>query len=90
MRVSDWMGRVDKAFVLPKGRGKLTRPRYPRVIAGVCSGVAEHFGWDLAVLRFVVVVLTFASSGLLLLGYALGWVLIPEGMRALPSGRTAS
>ena len=89
-----WMGRLmvrlEQAFVFPKGRGgRLVRPRFPRVIAGVCSGLAEQYGWDVRVLRFVVVVLTMASSGLLLLGYLLAWVLIPEGARALP-GATAS
>ncbi len=89
-----WMGRLrrglERAFVFPKGRGgRLVRPRSPRVIAGVCSGLAEQYGWDPRLLRFVVVVLTVASSGLLLLFYVLAWVLIPEGARALP-GATAS
>lgn len=87
-RAPDWFSNfvkhVEQAFTVPKGRGRLVRPRHPRVIAGVCSGVAEYFGWDVAVLRVLVVVFTVGTPGLLMLGYGLGWVLIPEGMYALP------
>jgi len=86
--VPDWFSRfmqeVERAFTVPKGRGKLMRPRYPRVIGGVCSGIAEYFGWNVVVLRVLALVFTVATSGLLILGYALGWVLIPEGSYALP------
>ena len=35
--------------------GQLTRPRYPRMIAGVCSGFALHYGWDLSLVRVIAV-----------------------------------
>jgi phage shock protein PspC (stress-responsive transcriptional regulator) len=93
-RAPDWFSSfvkdVERVFTMPKGRGKLIRPRYPRVIAGVCSGIAEYFGWDVAVLRVLVVVFTVATSGFLILGYGLGWVLIPEGSYALPGDVGAS
>jgi phage shock protein C len=71
-------------------RGPLIRPRHSRMIAGVCSGIAAYFGWDLSVLRILVVVFTVATSGFLIIGYVAGWVLIPEGSFALPEDTGAS
>ena len=83
---------IEEAFVLPKGRGKLVRPRYPRRIAGVCSGLAEYFGWNLAGVRVMFVVCSVASSGLIAVLYAVLWVVIPEGSFELTenAGTTAS
>lgn len=83
---------VEAMFVFPKGRGRLERPRFPRKIAGVCSGLAEHFGWNAAFLRILFVVLALCSSGGLVLGYLAAWVLIPEGSYELTerAGMTAS
>jgi len=55
---------------------RLYRSRDSRVIAGVCGGIAEYFGWDPAVVR-----LAFLAS-LLLPGpqaviYLVAWILVP-------------
>ena len=86
------ISRVESLLVFPKGRGKLLRPRYPRKIAGVCSGLAEHFGWDANFLRILFVVFSITSWGALVLAYAAAWVLIPEGSYELTerAGMTAS
>ena len=87
-RAPDWFSNfvkyVEQAFAVPKGTGRLVRSQHPRVIAGVCSGIADYFGWNVAVLRVLVVLFTVGTSGFLMLGYGLGWVLIPEGTYALP------
>ena len=49
------------------------------MIAGVCSGIAEYFGWDIALTRvgFVVVsVLSTAFPGILV--YIAAALIIPE------------
>ena len=86
------VGELDEAFTFPKGRGTLVRPRYPRGIAGVCSGLADYFGWNLTGVRVMFVVCSVASSGLIALLYAVLWVLIPEGRYELTenAGKTAS
>lgn len=58
-------------------RPRLERPRQDRAIAGVASGLARHFGIDVAWVRigFVVAAL-FGGSGILL--YIVGWLAIPE------------
>ena len=71
---------LERAFQMPKGRGgRLVRPRVQRKLAGVCSGLAVHFGWDVTLLRVLIIVLTVASTGLMIVAYAAAWVLIPEG-----------
>ena len=84
---SRFAAKLEDAFQFPKGSGgKLVRPRSPRKLAGVCSGLAEHFGLDVTLLRVLAVVLTVASTGLMVVAYAAAWVLIPEGQYSLPEG----
>jgi phage shock protein C len=63
--------------------GQLTRPRYPRMIAGVCSGFALHYGWDLSMVR-VVTALTILLTGVGLFAYLAAWIIIPDAPYALP------
>ncbi len=96
----DWSGR---AFLAPRaargdagpvvmGRapfpGQLTRPRYPRMIAGVCSGLALHYGWDLSVVR-VICALMIVLTGVGLFAYLAAWIIIPEAPYALPQNGPA-
>ena len=70
--------------------GQLTRPRYPRVIAGVCSGFALHYGWDLSLLRVLAVVALLFSGGTAAILYFAAWIIIPEAPYALPDGNAGS
>ena len=56
---------------------KLARPRNDRMIAGVCSGIARHNGWDTGTLR-VISVLSFLVPGPNVLIYIALWVLMPS------------
>ena len=61
------------------GSGKvLVRRRDNRIIAGVCSGVADYVGIDVNLLRVLVVLLTMFTVGTGLLAYAIAWILIPD------------
>jgi phage shock protein C len=63
--------------------GQLTRPRYPRVLGGVCSGLALHYGWDVSLVRLIwVLCILFAGTGILV--YLIAWIVIPEAPYALP------
>ena len=62
---------------------KLVRPRSPRMIAGVCAGLAMHFGWNLDIVRVVTVILGLCS-GIGVVAYLVCWVVIPEAQYALP------
>ena len=59
---------------------RLTRSNN-RMIAGVCSGIAEYFGWDITLVRIVYVLATFFtvfSGGIV---YLILWLIMPEVKR---------
>ena len=57
---------------------RLTRSRN-KMIAGVCAGIAEYFGWEVTLFRVVYVVvsiLSVAFPGILV--YLVLWVVMPR------------
>jgi phage shock protein PspC (stress-responsive transcriptional regulator) len=57
---------------------RLTRSR-DKMIAGVCAGIAEYFGWEVTLFRVVFVVvsiLSVAFPGILV--YLVLWVVMPK------------
>lgn len=57
---------------------RLTRSR-DKMIAGVCAGIAEYFGWDVTLFRVVFVlasILSVAFPGILV--YLVLWVVMPQ------------
>ena len=56
---------------------RLYRSRSDRKIAGVCGGIAEHFGWDPTLVRLGWLLLTLmGGSGVLI--YLILWLVMPE------------
>jgi phage shock protein C len=53
------------------------------MIAGVCSGFALHYGWDLSLVR-VITALAIVFTGVGLFVYLAAWIIIPEAPYALP------
>ncbi len=66
-------------------RSQIVRPRSPRMVAGVCSGVAIHFGWDVALVRILFAVFLCFTLMTGLLVYLAAWVLLPDAQFALPT-----
>lgn len=62
----------------------LVRPQVGRQIAGVCIGLAQANGWDVAVVRILAVIGFFFSGGLVAVAYLAGWIGIPEEPYQLP------
>lgn len=56
---------------------KLTRSNN-RMLAGVCAGLAEYFGWDVTVVRLIYALATIFTvfSGVII--YAVLWLVMPE------------
>jgi len=57
---------------------RLVRSRN-KMIAGVCAGIAEHFGWDTTLFRVVFVlvsILSVAFPGILV--YLVLWAVMPK------------
>lgn len=57
---------------------RLTRPRSGRWIGGVCAGVANYFGWDVAILRLAYLLLTFGTAFCGIPVYLILWICMPE------------
>ena len=55
---------------------RLYRSRTDRKIAGVCGGLAAHFGMDPVIPRLIWVVFALAA-GMGLLAYIICWLVIP-------------
>ena len=54
------------------------RPRVGRMIAGVCIGLAQAYGWDVVTVRILTVIAFFCSAGLVSVAYVACWVGIPD------------
>jgi phage shock protein C len=67
---------------------KLTRSTDDRMLAGVCGGLAVHFGIDPTIVRVIFVLLSvFGGGGLVL--YVAMWLLVPPASEvAAASGAT--
>ena len=52
--------------------------RDDRMVAGVCSGVADYLGLDPTLVRLLTVVLAIFSVGTAALAYVAAWILMPE------------
>ncbi|KPL15214.1 MAG: hypothetical protein AMS23_05300 [Bacteroides sp. SM1_62] len=57
---------------------KLTRSNN-RIIAGVCAGIAEWLGWDIALVRLLYLILSIFSAGFPgVIAYIILWIIMPE------------
>ena len=70
--------------VQPPVSRPLVRPHFGRTIAGVCIGLAQAYGWDLALVRVLAVVGFFFSGGLVAVAYLACWIGIPEEPYQVP------
>lgn len=55
----------------------LTRPRDGTVIAGVCAGLADRFGWNVGLVRLVFL-LSCLLPGPQFLAYVALWIIMPR------------
>lgn len=55
----------------------LRRPRQGRVIAGVCAGLAQRFGWSTTIVRLLFV-LSILLPGPQVIIYVIMWIVIPS------------
>jgi phage shock protein C len=57
---------------------RLTRRSNDRMVAGVCSGVADYLGLDVTLVRLLTVVAAIFSVGAVAVAYIAAWILMPE------------
>jgi phage shock protein PspC (stress-responsive transcriptional regulator) len=58
-------------------RPPFSRPRRQRVIAGVCAGIARHYGWSRSLVRLGFLVSCLLPGPQVVLYIAL-WILMPK------------
>jgi phage shock protein PspC (stress-responsive transcriptional regulator) len=57
---------------------RLTRNSENAVLGGVCSGVAEHFGLDVTLVRLLTVLGVVFGFGSVAVAYIVTWILLPK------------
>ncbi|MCB0896937.1 MAG: PspC domain-containing protein [Nocardioidaceae bacterium] len=57
---------------------RLVRRRDDRMVAGVCSGLADHLGVDVTLMRILAVAAVVFTGGAALVAYLAAWILMPE------------
>lgn len=77
--MSDGFDLDDPAGETDLTPNRLTRSRSDRMIAGVCGGIAEYFGWDPTLVRIVYVIGSLLSAAFPgTLAYIILWVVMPD------------
>ncbi|MCE1156439.1 MAG: DUF2807 domain-containing protein [Bacteroidales bacterium] len=71
-------GEIPAAEKERKGPRKFYRDPDNAVLGGVASGLAIYLGWDVALVRIILVVLLFLSYTTLIPIYILVWIIAPE------------
>ncbi|MBO9702958.1 MAG: PspC domain-containing protein [Sporocytophaga sp.] len=59
-------------------KGRLYRDANDKFLGGVCSGIAEYFGMDPAIVRILFVIVTISGFGFGVFIYILLWVILPS------------
>ncbi len=59
-------------------RKRLTRSTSDKMIAGVCGGIANYFGWDPTIVRLVYLLLTFGTAFSGVVVYIILMICMPE------------
>ena len=49
-----------------------------KMIAGVCSGIANYFGWDVSIVRIVYSILTLCTAFCGGIVYIILWLVVPK------------
>jgi phage shock protein C len=68
----------------------LYRPREGRMLAGVCAGFALRYGWDVSIVRLILVLSLIFGAGTPLVAYVIAWVVMPNGQYSLPAQATGN
>ncbi len=77
-------GRLVDERAFQREQRRLTRPLAGRTIAGVCAGFADYFGWDVTIVRLVLVLSVIFGCGTPLLAYLIAWIVMPSSPVMVP------
>ena len=66
---------IDKNKMVKK---RLYRNKKDRMIAGVCSGIADYLNADPTIVRLIWAIATIFTGGLGIFAYIVAWIIVPE------------
>lgn len=69
---------------------RLVRPRAGRQVAGVCQAFANAYGWDVALVRVLMLVAAIVTIPFAEIVYLVCWLMIPEEPLAVAANTGAS
>ena len=61
---------------------RLVRRTDDKMLGGVCSGLADHFGIDVTLVRVLTVLATVLGAGSVVIAYLVAWVIVPKDVDA--------
>jgi phage shock protein C len=59
-------------------QSRLTRPRQGKMIAGVCAGFAQAYGWDVVLVRLALCATVLLGCGFPIFAYLAAWIVMPK------------
>ena len=62
----------------PPPARRLYRQTEGRMLGGVCAGIAQHFGCDLALVRLALLAIVLCGFGAPVIAYIAAWIVIPK------------
>ncbi|MGC9200279.1 MAG: PspC domain-containing protein [Acidobacteriaceae bacterium] len=57
---------------------RLFRHTEERMLGGVCAGIAQHFGWDVTLVRLALLAIVLCGFGAPVIAYFVAWIVIPK------------
>jgi phage shock protein C len=58
---------------------RLERPRQGKVLAGVCAGISQHYGWNVTLVRIAFLLFGIFGAGEIV--YLALWIIMPKAPR---------
>ena len=69
---------IQKQYIMENNK-KLTRASAGnRMVAGVCAGIADYFGWDPTLVRIGYILLSIFTMFSGVIAYLILWMVIPK------------
>jgi phage shock protein C len=68
----------------------VVRPLEGRKVAGVCIGLSQRYGWDVATVRVITLLAGILIFPLGVIAYCVLWIILPEQPLLLPAVATVT
>ena len=69
---------------------RLARRSDDKMLGGVCSGLADHLGLDVTLVRLLIVLVTVLGFGSVIIAYLVAWVIVPKDVDVAVPAQAAS